>query len=275
MRTAILACGGGARGIIQAGMLEYLAESKFKYDGIFGASVGAINASLFHTGQIQDLLDLWFTIKTSDVYSLNPLLLPFRLLSKDASLYDNTPLKRRLMNTVSVGRLRSNPIPFLIRATNTAQVKGISIAPKDPAFMDYLVASASPPLAFPPVRMGSNVLVDGGIYDNFGIEEAIDAGFNRLIVLAPTCPAPNMVLNIGQAFDVLASAPEYTLDLQLKMVAINNKRVDKKFIQVVLIRPEKPMGIGLLDFDLGTKERRSSLIAYGYDLAKKALSTLQ
>lgn len=267
MSTALLLCGGGARGIIQAGMLEYIYEQNIKYDAVYGASVGAINGSLFQANQIQDLLEMWLTIKTSDVYSLNLLTLPFRVMSKDASLFDNTPLKKRLRALIDLEKLQSNFTPFYIRATDVANNVGKSVSSQDANFIDHLIASASPPIAFPPVRMGASILVDGGIYNNFGIDEAIKDGHDKLIVLAPTCPAPNPVKNIFGAFDVLASAPEYALQSQLKMVEINNDRPGKRYIKVILVRPSEPSGIDLLNFDLGTTATRQELISTGYKLA--------
>lgn len=63
-------------------MIEYVWVQNIQFDALYGASLGAINCSLFHAIQIQALLDMWMRIKSSDVYKLNLLTLPLRMLSQ-------------------------------------------------------------------------------------------------------------------------------------------------------------------------------------------------
>ena len=64
MVTAILAAGGGSRGIIQAGYFLAIKDLGIDYDMIFSSSAGTLNSLMFHAGDYEKMYSLWQGIST-------------------------------------------------------------------------------------------------------------------------------------------------------------------------------------------------------------------
>jgi predicted acylesterase/phospholipase RssA len=77
---ALVLSGGGARGVYEAGIIDYLRLSKQIPDGqplrpygiVCGTSIGALNGYFVATGQYSKLRDLWYNVAGQDVIQLKP-----------------------------------------------------------------------------------------------------------------------------------------------------------------------------------------------------------
>ena len=92
-RIGLVLEGGGAKGAYGFGCLKAFAEAGIRFDAIAGTSVGAINAVLFATGDIQFGEAYWRSISHQRVYrwqllgiALLPLRFVIRILGEVASL---------------------------------------------------------------------------------------------------------------------------------------------------------------------------------------------
>lgn len=277
MKTGLILPGGGAGGIVQFGMILAFESWGLSYDAIYGTSVGALNASMLHSGQVEKLREIWLTVKDKDVYKRK--LFPFF----SNSLYDQTPLGELLKKNVDLQALKSNSKPLEINSTD---LTGYSARRwrlhKDPIenFYSELLASASPPLCFAPVQIGERQLSDGGLVNNYCLSNAVNDGMERLIVFLPNVPHPKPVKSLLDAFGALYSISHYCyLERELGYIRKLNELADiaekqgadlpVKKIDVLLVRPPVPTGIELLGFDgLGSLADRQRLIQYGKDLAQ-------
>ena len=68
--------------------------------------------------------------------------------------------------------------------------------------IDAIIASASVPLIFPAVNIDDHVLVDGGIFDNINLSEAVlkcrDFGFDDKDIIVDMIMCHNMPMNLKQ-----------------------------------------------------------------------------
>jgi predicted acylesterase/phospholipase RssA len=264
-RILSLSCaGGGSRGILQAGYLKAISERNLKPDIIFGSSVGCLNACLYIQGDLDKMEQLWMTVRNEDVYKVNYLMLP-ALLFKHNAAFNSAPLAKLIDKYIDFEKIKASPIEFVIGTTNLTESKSELFNPKDldeKTFKRVLLASASPPMAFPPVELKPKTFYgDSGLLNNFGISVGIKRGADYILVLTPTVPEQNKVENVLDMFSILTSVPEYGyLDRELSFIERLNEIQDYvpqlRDIQCLVIRPPGPTGIQLLDFSFAGKNRK-------------------
>ena len=273
-KIGLLNNGGGSKGAWQAGALCAWKDHGINYDSIYGASVGSLNGLLVHQGDYDKMLNLWMSIKNSDVYNWNPL----RLLN---SLYDSKPLLNLIKSVVDIPKLRANPNKFHISSTNfstwdpyLAEISDL----KDDEIPQMLWASASPPIYFPPVTFRGQTLVDAGVLNNYCISEAINNDMDTLVVLSFANSSPRVPNNIFDCLAETLSVATYgyfkreiesvtKINQVIKECSCINK---EKSIKLVIIKPDKALDIPLLDFSYKNIDRKA-LFESGYNLARKVL----
>lgn len=273
-------CGGGARGILQAGMIKAWLDLGLKYDMLFGVSVGALNGCMLHQGDADQLEKLWLEIRNKDVYTWKPWD-AYRPFVRKSCVYNSAPLEKTLRKHVKFEQLKSVPVQFQINATDLSTWSNLSLTPEDfvdeEEFILFLRASASPPILFQYQNFRGSMLCDGGLISNFNLHSAVQAGCDTIILLSPT----NVVHDptIGNIFEMLSevvSVPSYAfLNRELEGVDQINSAIDKagddlQKLRVILIRPPHPMNLPLMDFNYHKSDRKS-LIQMGYDIAKPIL----
>ena len=278
-RVLSLNCaGGGSRFPIQLGYLKAIKERKLEPDMVFGASVGALLGCFYIQDDLEKAEDLVYNIENSDVYNVNWLDLP-RLLWNKNCVFDSTPLKKLLDRYVDYEKLVHAKCRFTISVTNVLESQAEYYSPQDvneEVFKRLLLASASPPLAFRPVEVFPTTRYsDGGLLSNFNISQAIKRGAQDIILVSPTTKEKNKTTNAVDMFEVLTSVPEYGyLDREIGFIEKINE-IQEQFpqlreIKCLVIKPEAPSGIGLLDFTFAGKDR-AKLIEDSYLYAKAKL----
>ncbi len=277
MKTALILPGGGFRGILQAGMIKALLESKIQIDEIHATSIGAINGAFLAAGKFDQALELWMTIRTKYVYTEHP----WRAFTEKACFFDNSRMLQLLESRLPPDKLPDNY--FFTYATRLSDWQGMQFEGSDA--QRTVLASASAPLAFHPATVYTSqhviALIDGGITNSYPVRQAVARRADRLIILQPTVADPKPIHNIIDMLEVVLEAPALAaLENELKFVeVINEIRLNEdsgkicehyRHIEVIQVKPPAPTGLPLLDFDYG-KDRRATLIQDGYDLAKAAL----
>lgn len=272
--------GGGSRGIAQAAYLQAFVDAKIVPSMVFGSSVGTLNGCLYLQGEMGRLKEMWLSIKTSDVYSINYWNLPGLLTNKN-SVFDSSPLKRLIDKYVDHKKIVESGIPFYVGVTNltngTSEIYKASDISEE-MFKKVVLASASVPLAFPPVELLPGVFYgDSGLTNNWNLAPAVKAGAESIILLSPTANDPNRTQNALDMFQILTSVPEYGyLDREIGYITKLNEYQDHipeiRDIQLLVIQPPAPLGIDLLDFDYKGKSRKDIMIN-SYKYAKEKLDS--
>lgn len=273
MKTALILAGSGARGIIQAGMIDAFVSRGFSYDTLYGSSAGALNGAMLHAGQLKELKNMWATVRNKDVFSNAPWNM---LIKNKGSMYDSTPLRKLIEKTVSIEKLRANPKRFWINISNLSEWRATRVLPASEGVVDFLWTSACPPILFPPNKhpLTGQWITDGGIMNNYSISDAINDGHDRLIIFAPMIPEPKPIKNIIDAIDITVSTMLYNqLTKELKFVEKLNTVPGFRKIETILVTLEKPSGVGIFDFDQ-TPEKKAELWHLGYKLAAEKLQNV-
>lgn len=174
--TRLCLNGGGIRGLLQMGSLQYLESIHEKplwqvfHNGMHGVSIGAIITSMlafgFTTGEILKSLDSIMTITST--------IAPVRLenllkVPSQKGIDDGAQLKRSLTRLFAlVGldfeklHIRDALCPLRIYASDITRLKIVAFHPDVPLW-DALRASTSIPFVFIPHTYKGRVFVDGGL----------------------------------------------------------------------------------------------------------------
>jgi NTE family protein len=155
----VVLSGGGARGFAHLGFLEALNEAGIFPDIIAGTSAGALAGVLYADGNTPRQI-----LKFMDTGSRLDFLRP--ALPKEGLLQINGIVKilKANLKATTFSELK---IPVFVTATDMNNGRAVYF--NEGEIMDPLIASASIPVLFPPVKIGEFYYVDGGILDNFPI----------------------------------------------------------------------------------------------------------
>jgi len=162
--VVLVLSGGGARGAAHIGVLKRLEELNIKPKYIVGTSVGSIVGSLYASGLDADQLLKIFTIEQNSFYKMAASLL---YNQKKASAILRGIMKKYLGANARFSDLQ---IPFFV---NTSDIKNSKrIVFQSGTLIDVVMGSAAIPFVFDSVEYGNNLLMDGGVCDNFCVDIA-------------------------------------------------------------------------------------------------------
>lgn len=196
LRALVLA-GGGSRGSWQAGALKYMGEvSDQLWPGGFGfgsgTSVGAINITgvgMYPKEQFAEAAlyveSMWreHMNKTKDVWSLR---FPFGIPGLwNPSVGTNAQLETLLNKLVEIEAVQKSGVEIRYAAVDVESGELVIYSGQDLVGHGVapIMASASYPMAFPPVDIGDRWLTDGGVRDTAPVGAAIKAGADEIVVL--------------------------------------------------------------------------------------------
>jgi len=183
--VAFVLGGGGVLGAHEVGMLRALVEAGIQPDLVVGTSVGAINGAFFAASPgataVTRLTRLWEGAGASDVFGGSIFGRIGRLAKSRTHLHDGEPLRRLLVDLLEVELIEDLSVPFQCVAASIERAAGhwFTSGPIVPAVM----ASAAVPGLLPPVEIGGEHFMDGGIVDSIPVGRAVALGARTVYVL--------------------------------------------------------------------------------------------
>lgn len=261
---AFVLSGGGNQGVAQVGMLQALLERGIVPDVVVGTSAGAINGAAVASHPtldgVEQLAEVWRSIRGEDVFPGGTFSRAWNVLRRSDHLFANDGLKA-IIDHIPVDEFDHLAVPLRVVVTDfdTGEELVIAAGPVRPA----LLASASLPGVFPPVRHGGRTLIDGGVVNNVPLRHALSGPVDRVFVLNVT----------GAVAD---APPRYPLDVTLRAFAIARNRryqLDREhapgWVEIVeLPRPDD--GRSIFDFSGG-----ETIIEEAHALATRHLDMLE
>ncbi len=202
-KVGLVLSGGGAKGLAHIGVLKEIEKAGVQIDYIGGTSMGSIVGSLYAAGYTADQLDSIF--RTADFIQLIQDQLPrnvksfyqkeganryvlslpfdhFKVsfpsgLSKGQNIYN---LLSQLFYPVRhVHDFSKLPIPFFCVGTNIET--GEAVVLNKGSLAKSVLASSAIPSLFTPVEIDGQLLSDGGIVNNYPVEEMRKRGVDYII----------------------------------------------------------------------------------------------
>jgi NTE family protein len=183
--VAFVLGGGGVLGAHEVGMLRALAEAGIRPDLVLGTSVGALNGVFVAAHPdpavaVPLLATVWRDGVAAEAFG-GSLFGQVRTLARSGThLHSNEPL-RRLLEDLPVQRIEDLALPFQCVAASIerAAAHWFTSGPIVPA----VLASAAVPGLLPPVRVGDEHFLDGGLVHSIPIGRALGLGARTLYVL--------------------------------------------------------------------------------------------
>ena len=202
-KIGLVLSGGGAKGFAHIGVLKVLEQAGVKIDYIGGTSMGAVVGGLYASGYSAHQIDSIF--KATDFDALlsdyvprssktfyekrNDELYAFTLPVKKMRIGIPTALSKGMFNYNLLNRLTYTarhtrdfnklPIPFLCIATDIET--GEEVLLNKGYLAQAMLASSAFPTLFSPVEVDGRLLVDGGVTNNFPVDEIKKLGADIII----------------------------------------------------------------------------------------------
>lgn len=198
----LVLAGGGARGAFQAGVIKALLDNGYKFDGVAGTSIGALNGVMVVQEEFEKSIDLWQNMEFSRLFDLEDEYLDKILnkkIDKDSIKYlyqklkeaisnhgiDTTKIRNLLYEYIDEEKVRRSSTDFGIVTVSTSERRAYEIFKEDipqGKLADYIMASANFP-GFKKVVIDNKSFIDGGIYDNLPINLLAEKGYKDIIAI--------------------------------------------------------------------------------------------
>ena len=191
-QTALVAEGGGQRGIFTAGILDSWLEMGFNpFELLIGTSAGAQNLSSYITHQAgfaqasiarlsrnPQFFNLGRTLKGQNTVDLDWYFNQVELVNRSVK----GPLTHRLNTECGFKRLKQRQL--LISTTNSSNYQANFFSPNQDNWLTLLKASSALPYLYRKgVKLNGDFHVDGGLSAPLPVEEAYKRGARKIVVL--------------------------------------------------------------------------------------------
>jgi NTE family protein len=183
--VAFVLGGGGHLGAHEVGMLRALLERGVVPDLVLGTSIGAINGAIVAADptprSVERLEQVWTRIESSDAFGGGMLGRLGTLVRSRTHLHENEGLRRMLGDALGEARIEDLAVPFQCVAASieSASERWFSEGP----LVDAILASSAVPGVLPPVRIGDEHFLDGGIVNSIPVGRAVALGARTIYVL--------------------------------------------------------------------------------------------
>lgn len=202
-KVGLVLSGGGAKGFAHVGVLKVLEEAGVEISFIGGTSMGAIIGGLYASGYnahqidsifsntnfdrlIQDYIPRssknFYSKRQDEVYAITLPFNQFRISAPSAysqGLYTFNLLTKLTHDVRHIDDFSQLPIPFLCMATDIES--GQPVLLNKGYLPEAMLASAAFPSLFSPVEINGRLLVDGGVTNNYPVEELLKLGADYII----------------------------------------------------------------------------------------------
>lgn len=275
LKVGLVLSGGGAKGLAHIGALKIIEQAGVKIDYIGGTSMGAIVGALYASGYSAKQIDSIFTEtdfdriiqdeiprnaktfyekKNSERYAVT---LPFEnfkvsipsALSKGQNVYNM--LSRLLFHVSDVDDFDKLHIPFFCVATDIET--GEAVILKSGNLVNAISASGAFPSLFNPIEINERLLIDGGVVNNYPVDELRELGANIIIGV-----------DVQDALDdreTLKSATSILLQINNYRTVKDMKEKSKK--TDIYIKPD------ITDYTVVSFKDADSIVNRGYEAALK------
>jgi NTE family protein len=219
-KIAFVLGGGGNAGAAEVGMLHALLERNVNPDLIVGASVGALHGAMVAAdptpGSVEQLEATWKEVAALGVLGRSWLTDAVSLIRERTHVRSNLPMRRLAERLLGVERFEELTVPFQCVA---ACIERFAEHWFDSGpLVDAILASSAVPGILPPVEIGGEHFIDGGIVNSIPIDRAVTLGATEIYVLhagrieQPLAP-PRSMRDVGFVAFEIARRHRFVRDL--------------------------------------------------------------
>jgi NTE family protein len=184
-RVAFVLGGGGHQGAYEVGMLKALLEHGVGPDLVVGTSVGALNGAAIAAdpslATVARLRGIWLGLDDVSIFGGSFFSGAANLMRSRTHLHSNKPLREMIEKLLPAKTFEDLRVPFQCVAASIekAAEHWFSEGP----LVEAILASAAVPGVLPPVEIGGEHFLDGGIVNSIPISRAVELGAKEIYVL--------------------------------------------------------------------------------------------
>jgi NTE family protein len=246
-KIGLVLSGGGTRGFAHLGVIHALNEAGIFPDVISGTSAGAIVGVLYADGHTsKEILKMLNTGSRLDY--MRP------ALPREGLLQINGIIKI-LKTSLRAKTFKELKIPLFVSATDLNNGKAVYFSEGD--LLDPVIASASIPVLFQPIKINDISYVDGGVLDNLPIRPIE----NKCKILIGSFVNP---VGYMEKISGLINIAERTFMLSMSKEIIEKSKKFYLFVAPLELRKFK-----ILD-----PEKAHELFAIGYNATREKLKEI-
>lgn len=203
VKVGLVLSGGGAKGLAHIGVLKVIDSLGVKIDYVAGTSMGAIIGALYASGYSGKELDsifheidfdnlindelpraakAFYERSNSEKYAITLPFEKFKIkLPSALSRGQNTfsLFSRLTLHVNEIKDFSKLPVPFFCIATNVET--GAQVILDKGNLTQSILASGALPTLFQPVNIGGQILIDGGVVNNYPVDELRAKGMDVII----------------------------------------------------------------------------------------------
>jgi NTE family protein len=250
VKVGIALGGGFARGIAHIGVLQALTAHQIPIDLIAGTSAGSLVGAMYCAG-----LDPWLLERSVEQMNWRALV---RLKLRRDGLLDSQGLERFILGSVGDLQFQDLQIPFCATATDLSTGEEVLLTSGRVA--TAVRASSAFPGIFLPVRLGEQVLVDGGLIHPVPASVCRRMGADFVIAV-----------ELGKPRSERKPPPRNLLHIMLYSLAL----VQRPQIALSLAEADIPIQPDCGDFSVIELDRVSDLIRVGREATEEAMSAIK
>lgn len=184
-KVAFVLGGGGHMGAYEVGMLRALLERDVAPDLVVGTSVGALNGAAIAAEPTLEMVGrlrtLWLELDEDRIFGGSFLSGAANLVRSRTHLHSNRAL-RKLIESMSPARTFDD-LPVEFQCVAACIERAAEHWFHEGPLADAVLASSAVPGVLPPVEIGGEHFVDGGIVNSIPISRAVDLGATEIYVL--------------------------------------------------------------------------------------------
>ncbi|MBZ9629455.1 patatin-like phospholipase family protein [Salegentibacter sp. LM13S] len=230
LKVGLVLSGGGAKGLAHIGALKVIEEAGIRIDYIGGSSMGAIIGGLYASGYTANELDSifhetnfniliqdniprsaksFYEKEDAEKYAISLPFDDFKIgfpagLSRGQNIYNL--MSQLTMHLGNVDDFKELPIPFFCVAADVET--GEEVILDEGSLAQAVSASGAIPSIFSPVSLNGRLLTDGGVANNYPVEELRKRGAEVIIGVDVQDSLVNKD-DLRNVFDILAQISNF------------------------------------------------------------------
>jgi len=280
MKRGLVISGGGVKGSFAGGCVEYLMKEKnMDWDVLVGTSTGALLIPLISLGKIDELKDKYTNVTNSDIFSVVPYnskgkLKVFnaikRIILGKTSLGDASNLLKEIKKILTVKdyySLNSKDV-FITVSNMTKSIVEYKKLGRETYFdfCEWMLASASVPIAFDIVVKNECEYLDGGILEPIPVQKAIDEKCDVIDIFILSSEYREDTKKSKNIFDIASKTISLmNFEINNNDISISKLEGTQRNIQLNIYRIPYIPNLNSLNFN---KKEMTKLWKDGYEFAK-------
>ncbi len=273
MKVLILG-GGGTLGAFSAGALKALEEHGFVPDAMIGSSAGGINLLRYLVGGAEEATRFWCTVAKLTTVARGL----FHGRNFSEGLLDAEWFRARVEQGVDFDAMMNDRrnLAFLVVDLKSGKVtvRGNRTEPDAASLRAVSRAAYSLPPLLPPVKLGQELLADGGLLHNAPLDAAVKLGATEIVYLCNVHAIPHDGFQKTSTIRSLWRYAEVFFRRASNVGFVDAEIVDSRFrgVPFLAIAPPANLKFGsIVRWMLPRIDAARFLVETGYACATKAL----